>query len=297
MKFINKNEKHLLFVVGMQKSGTSLLNQILMKQDFIRNPFLPEGKFFWGDDPPFSPKEYPCGEIYQKHDGMNGHYMGENDFKIEQQKVLRDRIAEANVEEPVLLNKNPYNSVRIEWLRKVFPNCTVVAVYRNPVSNIFSLLKKFVISGNVGLGPEEGWWGIKPKNWRNYIEKNKLVQCCHQWNLTNLELMKNHNQINLWFEYAEICKQPNKVLQLILSVLELDLPLKKIEKLKCFDTEYLKGSRIVSKNSEFRAQQSFDLSKLEEETQFGPLNTNQIDEILLNCNPQWISLKQKNNGL
>jgi len=295
MKFIKNKEKDIVFVVGMQKSGTSLLNQILMKQDFIKNPFLPEGRQFWGDEPPFSPVEVPCGEIYQKHNGEHGHHIDKKDYSVDHKALLVKRINEANVSEPVLMNKNPYNSVRITWLREMFPSCKIIAVYRNPVSNIYSLLKKYVESGNVGPKPEEGWWGIKPINWRQYVSENKLLQCCNQWNMVNSELLKHKGLINVWFEYQEVCRNPNKTLKIIQSNLELNYDLKTIENIKSFDDEYMNGSRFVSKNKEFRVQNKFDLSDLNEDIQFPPLKEDQINEIKNNCNNQWSLLKLNRN--
>lgn len=282
-------------MVGMQKSGTSLLNQMLMKQSFINNPFLPEGRKFWGDEPPFSPVEKPCGVIYQKHNGEHGHHIDKNDYSIDHRYLLEQRIEEAGISEPVLMNKNPYNTVRISWLKEVFPESKIIAVYRNPVSNIYSLLKKFVASGNIGLEPEEGWWGIKPMNWRQYISENKLQQCCNQWKKVNFELVSHSSLVDVWVEYEEICRNPNQILKTILFKLDLDFELNHIENLKSFDEEYMTGSRIVSKNKEFRVQNTFDLSELAEDFQFPPFTKEQVNEVISQCNNQWLLLKQNRN--
>jgi len=86
-----------LFIIGMQKSGTSLLNRMLMQQKVVKNPFLPEGKFFWGDNPPFNPVDEPCGQLYQNHSGNNGHYLNAQDFNLNHQKLLFDRIKQADI--------------------------------------------------------------------------------------------------------------------------------------------------------------------------------------------------------
>ncbi|MCF6301373.1 MAG: sulfotransferase [Proteobacteria bacterium] len=192
----------------MQKSGTSLLNRLLMYQPFITNPFLPEGKFFWGDDPPFSPKAAPCGHLYQKHLGQHGHALDAKDFDYSDQTLLNHRITEAKVSTPILVNKNPYNSVRIPWLKRMFPDCKIVTITRKPQANIYSLLKKYQTHKGLGVEPEDGWWGIKPLNWQELLNNDKLIQCANQWTAINEQLYENIHQIDYLLSYSSLCNNP-----------------------------------------------------------------------------------------
>ncbi|VAW49243.1 hypothetical protein MNBD_GAMMA03-1, partial [hydrothermal vent metagenome] len=71
-----------------------------MQQSVINNPFLPEGKLFWGDNPPFSPVDKPCGELYQKYNGERGHFLDETDFSIADRNLLLNRIKTTDIKEP-----------------------------------------------------------------------------------------------------------------------------------------------------------------------------------------------------
>ena len=275
---------HLLFIVGMQKSGTSLLNRMLMVQDFINNPFLPEGKHFWGDDPPFSPEKSPCGELYQKHQGKRGHYLDDSDFQIEHQELLVERIHQAQVKEPILLNKNPYNTVRLRWLKRIFPEAKIIATIRHPVANVYSLLKKY----HQPFDDAVSWWGVKPDQWQLLLSQDKLVQSSLQWVAVNKQLLDNKHLIDYFVDYKQLCSSPNHHLQKILNLLG-PYPLSTtFDTLKCFDEEYLRGSRSLSKNIEIRKNGRFDLTNLNERIEVPPFNSKSVSLIKQVCEPTWL---------
>ena len=278
--------KKLLFVVGMQKSGTSLLNRILMVQDHFCNPFLPEGKYFWGDNPPFNPVDKPCGTLFQRHRGMRGHALDASDFSISDQILLQKRIEDAEVNEAVLMNKNPYNTVRLPWLKKVFPEAKIVAIYRAPVPNVYSLLKKYHSSDTSAVQPDDGWWGIKPDNWQKYISENKISQCANQWIQVNEALLKNRKHVDLIIDYENLCEEPSKVLRNINDLMDLDGEIKAIPQLRDLNSEYLIGSTLESKNKELR-HGNFTLEHLSQSSEFPALKPVEVQSILNLCSDLW----------
>ena len=285
------NNFQLIFVIGMQKSGTSLLNRMLMQQDFITNPFLPEGAKFWGDLPPFTPKEKPCGELFQSHSGINGHYLDAKDFRVSDQILLRQRVADAKVKTPILMNKNPYNSVRVPWLKSIFPKCKIYAVFRQPTPNIYSLLKKYHDHTGQGAAPDSGWWGIKPKSWMEMQHANKTLQCISQWNAVNKSILNSSHDIDYFFDYQSICESPNKIINLIKESNHVTMESNKLPLCKNFDNEFKEGSRLLSKNKELRKTSTFNLQNLKEEKEFGPLTEAQCQLIENNTIKIWQKLK------
>ncbi len=283
----------LLFVIGLQKSGTSLLNRLLMKQDFVSNPFLPEGRFFWGDNPPDEPVSAPCGELFQMHHGNHGHHLDATDYREEHARLLEERIRQAGVSTHILMNKNPNNSVRVPWLKKVFPQCHIVAVVRNPVSNIYSLLKKVhyesAIAGNKNA---LDWWGIKPKGWKDLASKNLLERTINQWNAVNGEILSHNHLLDSMVEYSDLCQYPNHNLLKILSPLGVSHLSMEFPALKCFDDEYEKGSRLLSKNVEMRKHDIYDLSGLKENQEFPPLERQSQNKIRAQTGEIWTKLKR-----
>jgi hypothetical protein len=281
---------HLLFIVGMQKSGTSLLNRMLMKQSFITNPFLPEGAAFWGDIPPFSPTAAPCGELYQQHLGNRGHQLDSSDVRPADLTLLQQRISDAAVRTPVLMNKNPYLAVRIPWLKAIFPQCRIIAVYRNPVANVYSLLKKYIPHETVGAAPEHGWWGIKPNNWQNLLNEDKLIQSTRQWLAVNQQLLHNDSLIDGFVDYETLCDRPNEVVATVQHWFGLNLPATPLPVCKSFNHEYQTGSRLASKNQAMRQTNQFNLQDLAETVEVNPLKTPQVSWIQQQTDATWAQL-------
>lgn len=257
-----------------------------MAQDFVNNPFLPEGKHFWGDDPPFSPEKAPCGELYQKHKGKRGHHLDDSDFQVKHQELLIERIHQAQVKEPILLSKNPYNTVRLRWLKRVFPEAKIIATIRHPVANVFSLLKKYHQPLEKGVS----WWGVKPDQWQSLVSGDKLIQSASQWQKVNTELLKNKYLIDYCIDYEQLCAHPNLHLQNIINSVGSHCLTKEFERLKCFNEEYLHGSRATSKNVEMRKNNQFNLAGLREATEVPPFTTQQISLIERLVSPTWAQL-------
>ncbi|MCX7545260.1 sulfotransferase [Marinicella gelatinilytica] len=252
--------QQLLFITGFQKSGTSLLNRVLMSQDFIENPFLPEGKFFWGDEPVGNPTSSPCGELYQKHLTKKGYQLLAEDFEVSHQNLLLKRIEKANVNVPILMNKNPNLVVRLPWLKKIFPECKIIVVLREPVANIYSFSKKLYKKKQTN---NDYWWGIKPENWEALISSNSLTQIVSQWKAVFSFLVKYIDCVDLFINYSSFCDSPEKHLLRIanninLTNVDINIP---FEGLTCMDGEYKSGGSLESKNILLRRDKSFEISK------------------------------------
>ncbi|MGJ8662022.1 MAG: sulfotransferase family protein [Marinicella sp.] len=263
----------LIFIVGLQKSGTSLLNRLLMQQPTVTNPFLPEGKFFWGDDPPFTPTAKPCGDIYQKYQGKMGHFISAVDFDPLDQQLLMQRISEAAISTPVLMNKNPYNTVRIKWLKTIFPTCKIVALIRNPLANVFSLLKKHENNSS-----SDQWWGVKPKNWNALISSNKTEQVSKQWKTVNQSLVNDFEDIDYLLNYADLCSHPEQHLNSILKLVSQNYTEMLHSPLTCMDSEYKTGGSLESKNKLLRQTNQFNIPE-QTQIEIQPLSADQIEVI------------------
>lgn len=267
----------LLFIVGLQKSGTSLLNRLLMLQPNVSNPFLPEGKFFWGDDPPFAPMASPCGQLYQKHQGKQGHALDRNDFRPQDLALLEQRIKAAGVDTPVLMNKNPYNTVRLDWLKTIFPQSKIVAIFRQPPANIFSLYKKYLLMQESAQNHED-WWGIKPPGWEKMMAPDKIIQASSQWTAVNQHLIKNLNHVDHLLSYADLCRDPDAQLNTILNLVGEQATAFPAEPLVCMDAEYKTGGLLESRNKTLRKTGSFGLT-LNDQVEIQSLSEQQIMQI------------------
>jgi hypothetical protein len=276
-----------LFVVGLQKSGTTLLNRLLSRHDQVTNPFKLEGRDFWGDCPPFSPEQAPCGTLYQAKHALAGHRLTAEDYRAADQKMLAARLAAKNIQTPYWINKNPYNTVRISWLKEHFPDCLVIAMVRDPVANVFSLLKKFHPHEAMGYPPEHGWWGVKPSGWNALVDDDKIHQCAQQWLHTNQQLLADHLLIDRMIPYHRLCAEPTVYLQSILAQgWSFSALLPESGRFTCSDQEYLTGSALLSKNRQYQHSQSFELNQ-DESTELAPLKALEIQHIRQLCETTW----------
>jgi hypothetical protein len=237
-------EKTIL-VCGVQKSGTTLMHRQLQTIPRVLNPVSGEGANFWGDSPPFAPVMPPTGSVFQSRGGVNGHVIEAADFTREQLELLNSRIANFSPS-AVWCLKNPYNSVRLEWCRKMFPSAHIVACVRHPCANVFSLLKKFFSHPGRGLPPALGWWGVKPRNWQQFLRADKVTQLALQWNAVH-ELMLDHADcVDTWVVYHDFCRDPAAHIGKILgSGFDLrDIP----NSIRSDDLQFTRGARLMSRN-------------------------------------------------
>lgn len=288
-------KEKLLFVTGIQKSGTSLVNRMLMSQATVTNPFLPEGKYFWGDNPPLSPEEEPCGEVYMRYGGHHGHHMSIKDFCCNHREILESKIRDSNIKTPILLNKNPYLVVRLGWLKKVFRQCKVVVMVRNPLSNIYSLSKKH----SPALSQtEKGWWGVKPLEWEALIDKDKITQISRQWKSVYDFVVANANHVDLFIEYKSLCSDPNKTISTILGLHGEKIDLEINDLISCMDQEYLIGGSLESRNKDLRKSKNFSINFNSSEIHYPPFDKETINKISSIVNPTWEKLMAlvKNSG-
>jgi len=278
-----KQSQKIIFIVGLQKSGTTPLHRLLQGVPGVSNPVVGEGAAFWGDEPPFAPSGLPCGRIYLEHTGKRGHSIGAAEATSTDRELLQTRLA-ACVKSAVWVLKNPYHSVRVPWLRRNFPQAQIVACVRAPAANIFSLLKKFTDHAGRGLPPEEGWWGVKPADWRELRNDNKIRQLINQWNAVNQCLLAAKANIDAWVEHARFCADPRGTVTRLLdgagfSANTAQLP----QSLTLTDDEYRFGGLLRSRN---RAP-----GEVNSNEQLPPLSAGQIDEIGQQTAATWKDLK------
>ena len=280
----------LILVVGLQKSGTTLLARLLQDAAGLPRLFRAEGDEFWGNVPPFSPAAYPAGHLYQRQAGLRGHELGADEASDDVMETLRGRLRALVArpgEVPAVLNKSPYNSIRLPWVRAIFPDAFIVSLIRAPRPNVFSLLKKYHHNADIlGPRPEAGWWGTKPAGWGDMVRADKVEQCAYQWCAVNAKLLADRSYVDLFLSYAALCADPAAAVRAVTlgaglpeSHLRLDIP-----GLNCFDQEYERGSRLRSKNRYYGELGSVRTPG-SEPIEFGPLSPESLRLIDGICAP------------
>lgn len=236
--------------VGIQKSGTTLLDSLIKKTGLVCTPFPSEGEHFWGQVPWHTPTAYPAGALYQHYKGIKGHVLDRHDALPQIRKDLNNVFdTKIKTDLEFIYNKHPTNTVRIPWVKELFPESVIISTLRNPIANVFSIYKRFQKGNDFS---ENGWWGTKPANWQDIICEDKLVQSARLWDSVNKKLIEDISDVSLIVPYHELCKEPKLWIENILhkaSGNKYDLSEVEFPEIKCFDKEYSTGSRLESKNN------------------------------------------------
>ena len=280
--------KRIIHVVGLQKSGTSLLVRLLENSgyaQFLDGKGKTEGGIDWGHRPAFSPVDWPAGTIYQRSKGEMGHDIGAEDATADVCDAVRKRTAErlASVPTEFGISKVPYDMVRLPWVRAVLPDLFIVGIVRRPVPNVYSLWKRFQPDSGTSP-PEEGWWGVKPAHWRELVRKDKVAQISHQWEQTNRKMWRDRKTLDHLITYDRLCADPAGVISAILTDARR-APVSAIfghDALPSCDEEYTRGCRLLPRRREWVVSNCLVLSEPTEK-ELDPFTEEQVETVEAIC--------------
>ena len=128
-----QSTKKIIFICGMPRSGTTLLEQIIASHSKVGG----------------------AGELQYLSKIINENFLDE--FKFNKQKILRELSSEKNIilekylellkfhnfNEDVITDKAPQNFIWIGFINFFFPNSKIVHCSRNPKDNCLSLYKNY----------------------------------------------------------------------------------------------------------------------------------------------------------
>ncbi len=154
-----------IFMIGCPRSGTSVSATL-----FARHP----------DVAHYS----EAGEVWDPHhygDPEADHHWTADDVTEEEAARLHDRFEFSRRirRGERLFNKHPRNSVRIEFLRTVFPDAAFIHVIRDGRAVVQSLLEMVEREPERKRMPMGAF--CKPPNWRDYLRDDPVEQAALQW--------------------------------------------------------------------------------------------------------------------
>lgn len=269
----HENEIPILFVVGIQRTGSTLVSQFIEKTF----PFFPIGNFntifkrsnyylhkwlgrlykkpnptyknFYG----IAKGLFSIGDNYELWDRWFGknHYLIPSEISDEKSNHLKNYFTTLyKAYNKPILTKNNRNSLLIPLFKEAFQNSFYVIVKRDPVSVIKSTLQ----ASKDFFGNGDFLWGLYPnlefdsKNYENIIEA-ATAQFLMLDKILNEQLNELEDDSYLVIDYNEFCKNP--------SQFQKDL-IEKLKAKKDFHTE-----NVMFKEESFKSSERLNNSQIE----------------------------------
>ena len=211
-KFTNNKSEKIIVVLGMPRSGTSLVEQIIS----------PHSNVFGGGELPYMDmlmkKYFVNNDEIQLNDALKSI---KNSNKIESiANEYLDFTRNLNIKNKIFLDKSLLNFLWIGFIKILFPNAKIIHCHRDPKNNCLSIYKNLFRDG-LGFAHNEedlvkfyktyedlmNFW--KSKNIKNLIDVNyeelinnnnyeikRIIKHCEfEWEESCLSFYKNKNPI------------------------------------------------------------------------------------------------------
>jgi len=235
----NPENKKIIFIVGMPRSGTTLTEQIIASHNEV----------------------YGAGELIYLQQVLKKNFI--NDSKYNFQKILENQNSKKNIifseyleyfnlydlKESVITDKAPQNFRYIGFIKLFFPNCKIIHCYRNPKDNCLSLYKNSFASNTMhwtnrseDIAEFYNLYSQMMKFWKSKIpdfiydvEYEKLVKTMH-WTNRSEDIAEFYNlysqMMKFWkskipdfiydVEYEKLVKDKESEIKKILNFCNLD---------------------------------------------------------------------------
>jgi len=210
-----------IFIVGAPRSGTNIFYRTFAKHPdlaWITNitKKIPSSLWLTRFIMLFRKDHRPteANNVWQKFAGNADESLGRNDVTAAARKylytVLQNNLRIFN--KPRFVNKCPGNSVRIEFLKEIFPDAVFIHIIRDGRAAAYSIMQS-------RLGHSGAYWSVKPPGWQALLELPLIDACALQWKMTVGSIL--HSAKNLprgqyvEVKYEEFVARPSKILELV----------------------------------------------------------------------------------
>ncbi len=148
-------DKKLIFIVGMPRSGTTLLHQLIASSKDVE-----------GVGESYIVPQFFENNIFSKEffDKINKNNKFNKDYLVEISKMLGEKFNKLKqTEKNIIVDKNPSNFYWIGFIKLLFPNSKIIHIQRNLKDISLSIYKNI-------FGTSQMDWSYSQKNITNYIK-------------------------------------------------------------------------------------------------------------------------------
>ena len=127
---LSKNDPKMIFIIGMPRSGTSLLEQILSSHS----------KVYGADE-----LIYLSNSVVKNFNRPDSHeFLGFDANKINAtRKDYFDYISNMNITNEYIIDKNPFNFLWVGFIKLIFPDAIVINSKRSLLDNFLSIYQNY----------------------------------------------------------------------------------------------------------------------------------------------------------
>ena len=195
-KYHDLNEKKIIFICGMPRSGTTLIEQIISSHKDVRG----------------------CGELIYLQNSVKENFFSENSFdkkklinllNINSNPIIKkyfEMLDFHGISEKVITDKAPQNFLWIGIIKIFIPNSKIIYCSRNPKDNCLSLYKNF-------FPAKEMSWSYDEENIGNYFNQHKKI----------MEFWKNKIPNSIYeINYEKLINDQKNETKKLINLCELD---------------------------------------------------------------------------
>lgn len=188
---------NIALIVGCARSGTSILGELIEAHPEIQYVF--EAHSVW---------ELGGSGI------NNSHRMVAQDATEFIKARVRNWFEERNGGACLIVEKNPRNTLRIPYVREIFPEAKIIHIVRDGRDVACSLVP--------GCGGAE-WWHLKPPSWQVLMSNYEgPMRCARAWKeIMEIALADLSGVCHLQLRYEDLVNDPFEVATRIMTYLGL----------------------------------------------------------------------------
>lgn len=186
------------FLIGVARSGTSILGELIAHHPDVFYIF--EASKVW--------------EL-AGHGEHNSHRLTEAHATPEVAAQIRTWFEQYGISKRILVEKCPRNTLRIPYVRAIFPEAKIIHIVRDGRDVACSMVP--------GCGGDH-WSHLRPPSWQRFFLNHRgVVRCALTWlEAINIALDDLARTDHLQVRYEDLVYSPRDVAREVLSYLELD---------------------------------------------------------------------------
>jgi len=148
-----------------------------------------------------------------------------------QSQLFLDIPVEQRPQNVRFLEKTPKNSLRIPFLKAIFPEARFIYLYRDPKQNVSSIIegwrsRRFVAYRQVPGWPFQEWSFLLAPGWSNLEDYSIAKIATHQWKTANNYIMNDLKNIPAqdwcFVRYSDLVANPKKIVSRLSKFAQLD---------------------------------------------------------------------------